>query len=36
MRWSILLEPFLTYLDFWYIQNLIVSRTQDIQDTVNL
>ena len=31
------LEPFVTiaYLDFWYIQNLSIFRTQDIQNTVN-
>ena len=30
-------EPFVTiaYLDFWYIQNLNIFRTQDIQNTVN-
>ena len=31
-------EPFVTiaYLDFWYIQNLSIFRTQDIQNTVNV
>ena len=30
-------EPFvtITYLEFWYIQNLSIFRTQDIQNTVN-
>ena len=32
IRWSILLEPLsIAYLDSWYIQNLSIFRTQDIQ-----
>ena len=31
-------EPFVTieYLDYWYIQNLNIFKTQDIQNTVSL